>query len=140
MDQMKKLDAPYFSRNPRITFAFEKLGLSENRGFGFETIRSLPTKYLLPLPIATYNEPYLIFTFPRDYSAGVSDERTGSLSNAEIRGFDFIRLNSPITRKAYEENLGLSTKTAERHLAHFVELNLINRVGSGPSTSYEIVD
>jgi predicted HTH transcriptional regulator len=67
------------------------------------------------------------------------DERLKKLNTAEVKGYDFIRLNSPLTRKIYEENLGLSTKTAERHLTRFVELNLINRVGSGPSTSYEIV-
>jgi ATP-dependent DNA helicase RecG len=140
MDRMRKLDAPYFSRNPRITFAFEKLGLSENRGLGFKTIRSLPSEYGRPLPTATFDEPYLTFLFPRDYSKGISDERLNTLSSTEAKGFDFIRLNSPITRRAYEESLSLSTKTAERHLAHFVELNLIIRVGSGPSTSYRIVD
>lgn len=139
MEQIKKLDAPYFSRNPRITFAFDKLGLSENRGFGFKTIRNLPMEYSLPLPTATYNSPYLVFSFPRAYGVGVVDERFIKLNSAEVKGFDFIRLNAPITRKAYEEHLSLSTKTAERHLAHFVELNLINRVGAGPSTTYEIV-
>ena len=139
MEQMKKLDAPYFSRNPRITFAFEKLGLSENRGLGFKTIRSLPIEYSLPLPTATFDNPYLVFSFPRAYGVVVVDERFTKLSSIEVRGFDFIRLNAPITRKAYEEHLGLTTKTAERHLAHFVELNLINRVGAGPGTSYEIV-
>jgi len=139
MEQIKKLDAPYFSRNPRITFAFDKLGLSENRGLGFKTIRNLPMEYNLPLPTATFDSPYLVFSFPRAYGVGFGDESFKKLNSAEIKGFDFIRLNAPITRKAYEEHLGLSTKTAERHLAHFVELNLINRVGAGPSTTYEIV-
>jgi ATP-dependent DNA helicase RecG len=140
MDQMRKLNAPYFSRNPRITFAFEKLQLSENRGLGFKTIRSLPTLHNLPLPIATYDEPYLVFSFPRAYGVANADERISKLSSSEIKGYDYIRLNSPIKRKAYEENLGLSTKTAERHLARFIELNLVSRVGAGRSTTYEILN
>ena len=54
-------------------------------------------------------------------------------------GYDYIRLNSPIKRKDYEDNFGISKKMAERHMAHLVELNLIKRVGSGPATHYEIV-
>jgi len=139
MEQMKKLDAPYFSRNPRITYAFEKLGLSENRGLGFKTIRNLPLEHNLPLPTATFDNPYLVFSFPRAYGGAVIDERLNKLSSTEVKGFDYIRLNAPITRKAYEEHLALTTKTAERHIAHFVELNLIYRVGAGPGTYYEIV-
>jgi len=140
MERIRNLDAPFLSRNPKITYAFEKLRLSENRGLGFKTIRSLPSKHNLPLPTATYDDLYLSFAFSRAYCVSTSDERLSKLNSNEVKGFDYIRLNSPITRKAYEEHFGLSTKTAERHLAHFVELSLIKRVGSGPKTSYEIME
>ena len=140
MERMRNLSAPYLSKNPKITYVFEKLHLSENRGLGFKTIRSLPTAYNLPLPIVSYAEPYLTFTFSRAYGISNGDARLNKLSGIEARGFDYIRLNSPVTRKTYEENLGLTTKTAERNLALFIELGLIKRVGSGPKTSYVILE
>jgi len=140
MERVKKLDAPYFSRNPKITYAFEKLRLSENRGLGFKTIRSLPSKYNLPLPTASYDDPYLTFAFSRAYGIGISDERVRKLSNSEIKEFDFIKLNSPFTCKTYAENFGLTTRMAQRHLARFVELKLIKKVGAGRATFYEIME
>lgn len=71
---------------------------------------------------------------------GINDKRLSTLSDAEVKGFDYIRLNSPITRKVYEEYFGLSQKTAERHLGRLTELNLIKRIGSGPKTSYELIE
>ena len=140
IERIRNLDAPYLSKNPKITYAFEKLRLSENRGLGFKTIRNLPMKHGLPLPAVTYDEPYLTFAFSRAYGLGISDERISKLSNTEAKGLDYIRLSSPITRKAYEESLGVTTKTAERNLALFVELGLVKRVGLGPKTSYEIIE
>jgi len=139
MERIQRLDAPYLSKNPKITYVFEKLRLSESRGLGFETIRGLPTEYRLPLPTVTFDYPYLTFAFSREYGNGVGDERLSTLNKAEARGYDYIRLNSPVTRRAYEENLGLSQKTAGRHLARFIELDLIKKVGSGTKTSYEII-
>ena len=140
MESIKRLDSPYLSKNPKITFVFEKLRLSESRGLGFKTIRDLPTIYNLPLPIATLDEVYLTFTFSRAYGndIGIVNDHTGMLSNKEAQGFDFIRLNSPFTRKAYEDYLGVSKKTAERHLTRLLEQNLIKRIGSGAKITYEL--
>ena len=140
MESIKRLDSPYLSKNPKITFAFEKLRLSESRGLGFETIRSLPTNHNLPLPIATLDEVYLTFTFSRAYSKrnGYNDDKHDTLNKTEAQGYDYIRLNSPITRKMYEEHFEIAEITANRHIAHFVDLGLVRKVGSGPKTSYEV--
>ena len=140
MEGIKRLDAPFLSRNPKISYVFERLGLSENRGLGFRTIRELPTEYNLPLPTVAFDDTYLIFTFSRDYGNGNGHKQSSELSSSEVKGLDYIKLESPITRKDYEEHMGLSQKTAERHLAHFVKLNVIRRVGSGPKITYEIAD
>jgi ATP-dependent DNA helicase RecG len=140
MERMKKLDAPYLSKNPKITYVFEKLGLSESRGLGFTTIRSLPDVYKLPLPVVSFDDPYLIFAFSRAYSNGNGiSEQNHPLTKSEARGYDYVRLNSPFTRKAYEEYLEVSEKTAGRHIARFIELGLVKSVGSGVKISYEII-
>ena len=140
MERMQRLDAPYLSKNPKITYVFEKLGLSESRGLGFTTIRSLPEVYKLPLPEVSFDDPYLIFAFSRAYGNGNgSNGQKSVLSKSEAKGYDFVRLNSPFTRKAYEKALEVSEKTAGRHIARFIELGLVKSVGSGVKTSYEIV-
>jgi predicted HTH transcriptional regulator len=116
---------------------FEKLGLSENRGNGFRTIRDLPLTHELPLPTVDFDNVYLVFTFSRAYGNGVGGQYEG-LTAAEAKGLDYIMLNSPVTRKAYEEHFGVSTKMAERHLTRLVELNFIVRNGSGPRITYEV--
>jgi len=139
MERIQRLDAPYLSKNPKITFVFEKLDLSEGRGLGFETIRNLPTIHNLPLPIATFDDPYLNFTFSRAYGNGnENDERLAMLNKTESIGYDYIRLNSPITRKSYEESQGVSGMTANRHISLFIKLGLVRKVGSGPKTAYKI--
>ena len=141
MESIKRLDSPYLSKNPKITFVFERLRLSESRGLGFETIRNLPTEYNLPLPIATLDEVYLTFTFSRAYGKrnGYSDDQQDTLSRTEAKGYDYIRLNSPITRKMYEDYLNIAEITANRHIARFVKLGLVRKIGSGPKTSYEVI-
>lgn len=141
LEKMINLDAPYLSKNPKITYVFEKLDLCESRGLGFTTIRNLPAEHKLPLPIVTFNDPFLNFSFSRAYGNGngKSNDERDTLSKSEAKGYDYIRLNSPITRKMYEDYFGVAGKTARRHLVRFAELNLIKKVGAGPSTSYEIV-
>ena len=140
MERIQRLDAPYLSKNPKITFAFEKLNLCESRGLGFETIRSLPAEHKLPLPTVTFDNPYLIFEFSRAYGNGASaDNRLSMLSSAELKGYDYIRLNSPVTRMAYEEHFGVAGITANRHIARLLELGLITRLGAGKKISYEVV-
>ena len=140
LERIQRLDAPYLSKNPKITFVFEKLCLSESRGLGFETIRNLPALHKLPLPLITFDDPYLNFSFSRAYGNGSSNSgfRHSGLSKTEAQGYDFIRLNSPVTRKSYEEHLGVSGMTANRHISLFVKLGLVRKVGSGPKTAYEI--
>jgi len=140
MEKMKNLDAPYLSKNPKITFVFEKLNLSESRGLGFTTIRNLPSEYGLPLPDVVFDDPFLVFKFPRAYGNGISNgEHSFSLTKSEAKGYDYIRLNSPFTRKEYEEYMKVSEKTAGRHISRFTELHLVRSVGSGVKTSYEII-
>jgi ATP-dependent DNA helicase RecG len=138
VEQMRGFNTPYKSRNPIITYVFEKLGLSENRGNGFRTIRDLPLTHKLPLPTVYFDNIYLVFTFSRAYGNGIGGQHEG-LTAAEARGLDFIKLNSSVTRKAYAEHFALTGKTAVRHLTRFVELGLVNRVGSGPNILYEII-
>ena len=123
-------------------YIFDKLDLVEQRGLGVQTITELTGKFDLPLPLVTYEEPYMIMTFPRSIGAIKKlDHREGiqQLSEEELKGYNYIKLKKNITRKEYEEHFGFSKKKAERHMKHFVELALVKRKGSGPNSYYEII-
>ncbi|MBR6903499.1 MAG: hypothetical protein IKN32_01455, partial [Bacteroidales bacterium] len=64
LNLISNFSAPSLSRNPKIMFVFDALDLAEQRGLGFMTVRELPEKYSLPLPLVSYQEPYLVFTLP----------------------------------------------------------------------------
>ncbi|MBK8503438.1 MAG: hypothetical protein IPL46_15190 [Saprospiraceae bacterium] len=142
IEQIKQFSAPSLSRNPKIMYVFDQMELVEQRGLGFQTIKELPTKYKLPLPLVTFEDPYLVFTFPRS-GEGLRHISGGtpvsSLNNEELRGYDFVKLKGSLTRKEYEEHFGFERKKAERHLKTFVELGLVERKGAGPSTHYETI-
>jgi ATP-dependent DNA helicase RecG len=141
MEQMKQLNAPSLSRNPKIMYVFDQMDLVEQRGLGFQTIKELP-KQNLPLPVVTYEAPYMVFTFPRDMKAFkdvVGNDKLKELNEDELRGYNYIRLIKSITRKEYEVHFGYDTKKAERHLTHLMELNLVERKGSGPYTHYVLL-
>jgi ATP-dependent DNA helicase RecG len=141
LEQIQKFNAPSLSRNPKIMYIFEQMDLVEQRGLGFQTINELPVKYNLPLPVVTFDNPYIVFTFPRSMEVLkeiAGNEKLKELNWDELRGFDYIRLVKKITRKEYETQLGYDKKKAIRHLVKMEELGLIKRKNSGPMTYYEI--
>lgn len=142
IQQIQQFSAPSLSRNPKIMYVFDQMELVEQRGLGFQTIKELPEKFGLPLPLVSYEEPYMIFTFPRSGEALkiVSNNRVlNELNDEELKGYDFIKLKQKITRKEYEIHFGFVKKRAERHLTHMTELGLIERKGAGPGTYYEFI-
>lgn len=143
IEQIKQLNAPSLSRNPVITYVFNLMGYVEETGFGMSTLRAMREKYDLPVPEIAYEEPFLSFTFARSSeSAGRVSPRAGldRLDENEIQGFEFVRLNGPVSRQDYQEAMSISTvKTAERQLKKMVDLGLVRRIGAGPATKYEVI-
>ncbi len=141
IEQIKRFNAPSLSRNPKIMYVFDQMKLVEHRGLGFSTIRDLPQNNNLPLPIVTYDAPYIVFTFPRSEEGlkNVSPNKILSeLNQEELIGYEFVKLIFTLKRRDYEEKFGFDTKKAERHLNKMLDLGLIVRKGSGPSTHYEL--
>ncbi len=142
LEQLQRFNAPSLSRNPKIMYVLDQLKLVEQRGLGFQTIKELPEKHDLPLPLVSYEEPYMVFTFPRSGEGlkNVSGDRSIiELNDEELKGYDFVKLKGSLKRKEYEEHFGFEKKKAERHFKTFVDLNLVERKGAGPSTYYEVI-
>lgn len=143
LKQLNTYSAPSISRNPVITYVFNLMNYAEETGFGMKSIKSLNETYKLPLPEYSLEEPFLVLSFPRNFDAvrKVSHHANISkLNDEELQGYEYIKSKGTVTRKRYQEELGIeSDKKAERHLKKMVDLNLIRRAGAGPSTYYEII-
>jgi len=141
IEQIQNFNAPSLSRNPKIMYVFEQMNLVEQRGLGFQTINELPVKYNLPLPVVTFDNPYIVFTFPRSLDSLkeiAGNDTLKELNADELRGYEYIRIVKKTTRKEYENKFGYDTKKAERHLKRMIELGLIQRKGSSTATYYEL--
>ena len=127
--QIQTFNAPSLSRNPLVMFAFDKLDLAEQRGFGFETIRHMP---VAQRPKVTFEDPYMVFTLPLVEKV----EKIDNLTEREVRGLDFIRINGRVSRKQYEEYFGLTEKTAGRDLDKLFKEGYIDKDGKGKNVVY----
>lgn len=139
LGQIANFNAPSLSRNPKIMFVFDALDLAEQRGLGFMTVRELPEKYGLPLPLVSYEEPYLVFTLPRNAEAVKKVDNTlAELDVSELKILNFFKLNEgqSFSKSEVVNSLGISARTAERELKHLVDLQLLVRDGVGRGTVY----
>lgn len=122
-------------------FVFDALDLAEQRGLGFMTVRELPEKYGLPLPLVSYEEPYWVFNLPRDAEAVRKvDVTLAELDEGELKMLNYFRLNEgeAIGKSGVAERLHITHRTAERELKHLVDLKYLERDGAGRSTVYKL--
>jgi ATP-dependent DNA helicase RecG len=137
LKDIQLLRAPSLSRNPKIMYAFDQLKLVEQRGLGFNTIKELPTKYNLPLPVILFEEPYLIFKFPRSFD--IVKQITNipaikELNNDELRGYEWIKIKGEVSKKEYAKHFNFNDKKAQRHLVKMMKLGLLGD-NNTPKTS-----
>jgi len=141
MDDLNTFRAPSLRRNPVISFIFSQMDYMEEKGLGMKTFKSLHEQFGLPLPEYSFSDPYLKLVFPRSLKdARQVSERTGlsELNDEELKYYEFIKSNGEITRQEFEENFEISTRTAQRYLKKMLELNLIEKKGSGRNTYYRV--
>jgi ATP-dependent DNA helicase RecG len=138
LEQFISFSAPSLSRNPKLMYIFDIFGLAEQRGLGFSTVRELP-KRNFPLPIVQYEDPYLIFTLPRnDKSAAVG--KLEGIKVEERKGYEFILQSSqPVSRADYETVMQIESRTAQRQLKTLIDHGLIKPTGIGRSMKYEAI-
>lgn len=103
----------------------------EESGVGMDTFKSLKTKYDLPLPIITYKKPNVIVTFPRTIEAVriIGGDAIKELTNDELDGYEWIKSQGEVSAKEYASQFVIASRTASRHLAKMLELNLIKTNG-----------
>jgi len=131
-EQIKRFNAPSLSRNPKIMYIFDQMELVEQRGLGFQTIKDLPNKHNLPLPLVTFEAPYIVLTFPRSgehLKALVTNQKIKELTEDEMKGYNWIRNQKDVSTKVYAIHFDVTQRTASRHLAKMLDFNLIKTNG-----------
>ena len=142
LKQLQEFNAPMFSRNPRLHAVFNTMELAEERGLGLRSMRDRAKQAGLSLPSYAWNEPYLDLTVYRAAdSATKSLDRAilAELNDAEQKGWSFITSRGITTQSEYAREMKVTPRTAQRYLTHFVVLGLLQRIGSGPATTYQVI-
>lgn len=141
LDELNSFEAPSLSRNPIITYAFSLMDYVEEKGFGMKTFKALNNEHGLPIPKFTFKEPFLKLTFPRTVEA-VKDLPTtgaiGELDNQELEYFELFRSKKAYSKSEFVEQTGLATRSAERMLKRWVDLELLRKEGGGKYLKYVI--
>jgi len=139
---MQAFDAPMLSRNPILHFVFARMELAEERGLGLKSMRTRAEAAGLPLPRYAWEEPYVVLTLFRTSASAtrtLAPALLDELTPEEREGWSFLAGRAEVTQKEYAQRLGVTARTAQRHLTHFVELGLLRRIGRGPATRYEVL-
>lgn len=142
LEQMQSFDAPMLSRNPVLHYVFARMELAEERGLGLRSIKSRAAAAGLPLPRYVWAAPYLVLTLFRTAEGATRtlDEAVlRELTSEERKGWSFLSGRTTATQSEYAQHMGVTARTAQRHLTHFVALGMLRRRGQGPATKYEVV-
>jgi ATP-dependent DNA helicase RecG len=134
---LETFDAPSISRNPKIMFVFNKMGLAEQRGIGLKNMGQLS-----PKPSFDLKAGMLQVTIGRtkDFIAESKGFDSSLLSYEDKNGLLFIEQNSLITVNDYAKEFGLSAKVAQRRLADLIEKGIIERIGERRWAKYKLTE
>ena len=135
LDLIKSFTAPSFSRNPVIMYVLDKLDYAEQRGLGFKTVKDLSKKNL-PLPMVSYNAPYIEIVLPLTMAA--AETLYGDLSEKEIKILEYIRTNGEVSSTMIQYYFKMMQKSVSRVLIKLKENNYIESIGLARNTKYRV--
>lgn len=139
IDELRTMDLPSVSRNPKIMYVYNRMGLAEQRGIGLRNMKRLPQQGF-PLPTFNMKGNILEIVFARDASliAEIKGVDAADLSNEDRDGLFFIQQNEPIAVKDYAKHFELTDKTAQRRIARLFEKGLLAKEGDNRWVKYRI--
>lgn len=139
LDDVKNFKAPSLSRNPKITYIFNKMGYMEENELGMETFRGMHESYGLPMPFYSHTAPYLCLTFSRSIESVSKIEGKSvlkELTKEELTGYEWLKSKESSSKKEYSEHFGFDPKKAYRHLSKFKKLGLVTDNGESIRSNF----
>lgn len=139
IDDIRTMDLPSVSRNPKIMYVYNRMGMAEQRGIGLRNMKRLP-QYGFPLPTFNMKGNILEIVFARDASLipELKGANTEGLTQEDRDGLFFIQQNEPVAVKDYAKHFGLTDKTAQRRIARLFERGLLEKEGDNRWIKYRI--
>ncbi len=113
--------------------------MAEEQGYGLTSLKKHAEKLGLPLPDYSMEGDSLVLTIYRTAESakkGLGQTTLEELTPEEQKGWVFLSGRTGMTQSEYARHLGVTARTAQRHLTHFVQLRLLRRVARGPATQY----
>jgi len=142
LEQLQSFSAPMISRNPVLHYVFARMGMAEERGLGLKSMRGGAESAGLPLPKYTWDNPYLVLTLFQNREAAtraLPPSVLEALTDSQRNGWQWLAVRGKVKASEYAEAMQVEDRTGRRHLNRFLELGLVKKTGSGPSTEYEVV-
>lgn len=142
LEQMQSFTAPMLSRNPILHYVFSQMDLAEERGLGLKSMKQRAEEAGLPLPVYAWEDPYLVLTLYRSSMSVVqalAPNVLAALNEDERAGWEFVTKRSSVTSGELAKALSFDEKKAQRILKKLIQVKLVQRIGKGPATYYEVV-
>lgn len=139
LQDIRTLDLPSVSRNPKVMYVYNRMGLAEQRGIGLRSMKSLSNKGF-PLPVIDLKGNVLEISFARNADAlpNILVDNIEGLSEQDKLGVQFIQSREEITVNDYAEEFKIEKKTAQRRLSDLVDKGIIVKEGERRWTKYRI--
>jgi ATP-dependent DNA helicase RecG len=142
LEQLNAFNAPMLSRNPVLHYVFAKMELAEERGLGLKSMRESAFRANLPPPKFSWDAPYLVLTLYRSLEGAISDlspKLFARLNQVEIKSWQFMVGRKSVTSAELMSALGFDERKAQRVLKKLLDVGLIQRLGKGRATRYEMI-
>lgn len=142
LEKFNNYNVPPESRNPKIAYLLNEINVVEELGLGMKELKKLSEVPYLPKPTFKMEAQYFITTIYTKAGAKPSSidiqDKMNELSSDEKKGFELIRNRGQITSGEYQNLVGVSERTARRHLSKMTDLGLLQIEGAGRSTIYKL--
>jgi ATP-dependent DNA helicase RecG len=143
LEQLQSLNAPTLSRNPVLHYVFARMELAEERGLGLKSFQQRAAQAGLPPPTFAWNDPYLeltIYLTPSGFAASLPAKVRESLTKDELEVVETLSLAGygGRTKAEVAHELAIDDKKAQRLLTKLVNANIVERIGQGRATRYEL--
>jgi ATP-dependent DNA helicase RecG len=140
IEQLQRLQAPPFSRNPVIASAMRIKGLMDERGSGIRRMRDTMASSGLGEPSFSSRPGYLLLTLPGVQHEWAEIRFEGKafdqLSESEKAILVLVQEKGWITTAEAASLLGIQSRGARKHVAKLVAAGFLRRQGESTRTRY----
>ena len=130
-----------YTRNPHVMRLLENFGYVERRGLGIDRmIRAMTDANLEPPVFENRGTSFWVTLRGRPPSRPLPDLSGLGLNDRQMRAVEYLRVHGRITNREYQQEFGVSERTALYDLQGLVQARLALPVSSGRGRYYMLRD